>query len=316
MPHVSIKPEALFELFGLTITNSLLTTAIVTLLFIGLMLYYRSQVGKKKAQRSLFFYALNSVLQQLYGLFESVTGDKIKALYPLLACFFLFILLQNWFGLLPGVGSILVKPSLQHSNTATQQQGNNVTTEQSDTHAPEKKVVEPAGGHGAEVVVDEAHPEEGMAKVEEVAKEEAHDEVSASGAHEVHKIPLFRGGTADLNMTLALGIIAVIAVQFFGIKFLGLKTYLGKFFNFSSPIYFFIGILELVSEFSRAFSFSFRLFGNIIAGEILLVIIATLVPVLASFPFVVMETFVGLIQAVVFATLAAIFIKMAVTAHH
>jgi F-type H+-transporting ATPase subunit a len=267
MPHVSIKPEGLFEIFGITVTNSALTSVLASLLLIGIILYYFGQLNKKRSERGLFFYGLNAILNQLYTLFGSVTGESIKALFPLLACFFLFILMQNWFGLLPGVGSITIKPQVHEV-----QQPSVTGTEHLD---------------------------------KETAKESEHEE----------KVPLFRGGTADLNMTLALGIIAVIAIQFFGFTHLGVKQYLGKFFNFSSPIYFFIGILELISEFSRAFSFSFRLFGNIIAGEILLVIIATLVPVLASFPFVVMETFVGLIQAVVFATLAAIFIKMAITSH-
>jgi F-type H+-transporting ATPase subunit a len=300
MPHVSVKPEQITSLFGLSITNSLVTSLIVSALFAIMILYYNAQSKRPTNMRSGFYYLLNGLLRQIYTLFHSITEDKITYLFPLLGAFFFFILLQNWFGLLPGVGSILVKAPHEEKVSKADFKGEEAkegeyASETDMTHETDEEE-QPAAV--AESTVPPAKPEE------------------AHGAEKEHFIPLLRGGTADLNTTLALGILAVIAIQFCGVKFLGAKAYLGKFFNFKGPIDFFIGILEIVSEFSRAFSFSFRLFGNIIAGEILLVIIATLVPVLVSFPFVVMEIFVGLIQAVVFSTLAAIFIKMAITKAH
>ena len=92
-------------------------------------------------------------------------------------------------------------------------------------------------------------------------------------------------------------------------------SYLKKFFNFTNPIYFYVGILELISEFSKIISFSFRLFGNIFAGEVLLTVIAFLIPVIAPLPFLGLELFVGFIQAVVFAMLTAVFLKMATISH-
>jgi F-type H+-transporting ATPase subunit a len=129
---------------------------------------------------------------------------------------------------------------------------------------------------------------------------------------EGHKVfvPLFRSGTADLNTTLALAIIAMLIIQFSGLKTLGLN-YLKKFINLSSPIMFFVGILELVSEFSKVISFSFRLFGNIFAGEVLLTVIAFLMPVFAPLPFLGLELFVGFIQALVFSMLTAVFLSLA-----
>jgi F-type H+-transporting ATPase subunit a len=78
----------------------------------------------------------------------------------------------------------------------------------------------------------------------------------------------------------------------------------------------FVGILELMSEFSKIISFSFRLFGNIFAGEVLLTVIAFLVPVIAPLPFFFLELFVGFIQALVFTMLALVFIKGAITEAH
>lgn len=128
-------------------------------------------------------------------------------------------------------------------------------------------------------------------------------------------VPFFRGGTADLNITLGLAIFAVVSIQVYGYKTLGLK-YFKKFFDFSNPINFFVGFLELISEFARIMSFAFRLFGNIFAGEVLLAVIAFLVPVFASLPFMGLEIFVGFIQALVFATLTLVFINIATTSHH
>jgi len=129
------------------------------------------------------------------------------------------------------------------------------------------------------------------------------------------KLPLFRAATADLNTTLALGFLSIFMIQVFSIKELGFGKYLKKFINLSNPINAFVGILEIMSEFSKAISFSFRLFGNIFAGEVLLTVVAFLVPALASFPFLVFEFFVGFIQALVFSMLTAIFLSVAVTEH-
>lgn len=129
-------------------------------------------------------------------------------------------------------------------------------------------------------------------------------------------VPFIRGGTADLNTTLALAIIAVVMIQISGFATLGLG-YLKKFINFSSPIGFFVGLLELVSEVSRIISFAFRLFGNIFAGEVLLTVIAFFIPLLAPLPFIGLEFFVGFIQALVFSMLTAVFLSLATQkAHH
>ncbi len=233
MPEISIKAETVFTFFNIPITNSLLLSLAVFLAFTLIaIVYYRTSFNSKKSR---FYYFVNFLLKAIYQLFQSILKDKVDYFFPIIASFFIFILFQNWFGLLPGVGSILIN----------------------------------------------------------------------------HK-PLLRGDNADLNTTLSLAMISVVLIQIFGIKFLGFKAYIGKFITVKNPIAFFTGILEIVSEISKIISFAFRLFGNIFAGEVLLTIMAFLVPVLASFPFLLLEIFVGLIQALVFSMLTAVFISVAI----
>ncbi len=143
--------------------------------------------------------------------------------------------------------------------------------------------------------------------------------VTIEGVHEGHlvPIPVFRSMNADVNMTLAIAAISVVMTQIFGIAALGVAPYASKFFvnPLRDPIGCFVGILELIAECAKVVSFTFRLFGNIFAGEVLLVVISFLVPYVAPLPFLGLEIFVGFIQAFVFALLTLVFLKMAVTAH-
>ena len=128
--------------------------------------------------------------------------------------------------------------------------------------------------------------------------------------------PLLRPSTADLNTTLALTLISVIIVEITGVVALGFFRYTGKFINFSSPLNFVVGLIELVSELGRLVSLSFRLFGNIFAGEVLIAVIALFVPYIMPIPFMLFEIFVGFVQAVIFSLLTLFFIKLAVTPPH
>src|SRR3989344_5369246 len=247
-PHISIKGEALFDWNGFHVTNSLLATIIVTGLFVLIAFYYYSE--SKKTKKGPFYYVLNSFISMLYNLFYPILQTNTPMFFPLLGAFFFFILLNNWFGLIPGVGSVLLK-----------------------------------------------FVEEG----------------------EVHTAPLLRGGTADLNTTLALALISVLVTQYFGFSFLGFKSHIRKYLDISNPINFFVGILELILEFARIISFSFRLFGNIFAGEVLLSVVIFLLPTLFSFftfPMFGLELFVGFIQALVFTMLTAVFLSMAIHKAH
>ena len=127
-------------------------------------------------------------------------------------------------------------------------------------------------------------------------------------------VPLLRPPAADLNTTFALAVVAVVAVQIFGVMSLGIG-YFKKFFDFRGPIEFFVGILEIISEFARIISFAFRLFGNVFAGGVLLMVISFLIPVFAALPFYGLELFVGFVQALVFAMLTTVFLQMATLGH-
>jgi F-type H+-transporting ATPase subunit a len=158
--------------------------------------------------------------------------------------------------------------------------------------------------------------------------------ITAEGEH-VH---LLRGANTDINLPLALALISFVFVEYFGIRSLGFR-YLGKFINvgqlfrstgqllrgrfkaglgglFTGFIDVFVGILEGLSELIRIVSFTFRLFGNMTAGEILLLIVAFLVPWVLALPFYGLELLVGFVQALIFAGLTLVFVTLAVTSHH
>ena len=128
-------------------------------------------------------------------------------------------------------------------------------------------------------------------------------------------VPFFRSAASDINTTLALATITVFLIHMFAVGAIGIRAHIGKFFTFKGPIEFFVGILELVSEFAKIISFSFRLFGNIFAGEVLLIIIGFLAPFGAPIPFLMLEIFVVFVQALVFAMLTTVFISIAVADH-
>ncbi len=240
--HISLAAEPIFHIAGFPVTNSLFVAVMVTIILtvFSLVFYFKIKKIPLKTQGTL-----EIVLEFLLDLAESIGGKNGRKYLPLVFTFFIFILLCNWMGLLPGFGSI------------------------------------------------------GMTEIK--------------NGHEVF-VPLLRGATADLNMTLALALISFFAIQYFGFSALKLG-YLKKFFDFSSPVAFFTGILEIISELSKVISFSFRLFGNVFAGEVLLTVIIFLVPYVVPLPFVGLEIFVGLIQALVFSLLTLVFINTATIAH-
>ncbi|MEK7613952.1 MAG: FoF1 ATP synthase subunit a [Patescibacteria group bacterium] len=128
-------------------------------------------------------------------------------------------------------------------------------------------------------------------------------------------IPLLYPVNTDLNAPIALAIISFVVIEFAGIAALGFLKYFSKFVNFTSVIGFIVGIIELISEVARLITFSFRLFGNIFAGKVLILLALFFVPYIAPVPLVLYEAFVSVIQGAVFALLTLFFIKIAVTPH-
>lgn len=142
-------------------------------------------------------------------------------------------------------------------------------------------------------------------------------------AEEGKKIHLFRAAGTDINTPLAIAIISFIFVEFMGIRALGALKYLGKFIKVKKLIHgqvsgiidLFVGALELLSEFIRIVSFTFRLFGNMTAGEILLLVIVFLLPWGIAPLFYGLELLVGFVQALIFSGLTLVFVTMAVASH-
>lgn len=129
-------------------------------------------------------------------------------------------------------------------------------------------------------------------------------------------IPLLRSMNTDMNTTLALTIIAFVVIEVVGVATLGFLRYGKKFVNLSSVLGFMVGIIELFSEVARLVSYSFRLFGNIFAGEVMILVIQHFVPMVLPVPIMLFEVFVGFIQAAIFALLTLFFVKIAITEAH
>lgn len=121
-----------------------------------------------------------------------------------------------------------------------------------------------------------------------------------------------RSPSSDLNFTLALAIFSVVYINAMAVKHLGLLSYAKKFLDFRSPIAFFVGLLEAFSEITRTISLAVRLFGNLFAGEVLLLVMLALFPVLLPLPFLALEIIIGILQAFIFAMLVVVFYSMAV----
>jgi len=129
-------------------------------------------------------------------------------------------------------------------------------------------------------------------------------------------LPLFRAPTTDLNFTLALAAIAFLTIEITGIATLGFFKYAGKYVNLRSPIGFVVGLIEFMSNLGRLISFSFRLFGNIFAGEVMVLVASYFLPYVLPAPLMGFEMFIGLVQALVFAMLTLFFIKLAIMDPH
>jgi F-type H+-transporting ATPase subunit a len=136
-------------------------------------------------------------------------------------------------------------------------------------------------------------------------------------------IPWIRPATTDINLNLAMALIAVITSQAFGFYTLGPKEHLSKYinlrslfkFNFEGFVEFFVGLLDIISELARIISLAFRLFGNIFAGSVVLAVFAFLLPAIADIIFIPFEIFVAVVQALVFSLLTLVYLQGAVTSH-
>jgi F-type H+-transporting ATPase subunit a len=236
---VSFAAEPIFKLGFFNVTNAFLDTLLVDSLLIGIMVAINKKISliPGKIQN-----LIEMAIEALYDITESVAAERAPKIFPYLMSFFLFILLANWSGLIPGISAIGLK------------EGHNI-------------------------------------------------------------IPFLRPATSDLNTTLALALISLIATHIMSIKTTGIKDYIGRFVSLN-PINLYVGVLELVGEFTKIVSLSFRLFGNIFAGEIVLGTVGTIFAFIFPLPFLMLEVVVGLVQALVFSMLTMAFMAVLTTPHH
>lgn len=287
---LSIKAEELFHIGELTVTNSMLSAFIIVILLITFYAIYTKKLNLIPSSFQLF---LEWIIESIYSLVHNVLGEhKTKRIFPIIFSFFTLIIISNWFGLLPTTGSIGIA----------------------------EKSYKEGGSLGQLIVFNIGQ-----------SKEETHESDIAEENKKFHYelIPFFRSPSADLNFTIALAIIAFVLIQYNAITEGGLH-YLGKFFDYRVsilkgwkvalvPLTFSINFLwktlELILEFSKILSFSFRLFGNIFAGEVLLAVITSLSFGIITLPFLGFELFVGFIQSIVFIFLTMVFIRVSLDTH-
>lgn len=259
----TIFAEPILHIKDFPVTNSLLTSWLALFVIIGISLAVRLKMKKIPGKIQHIFEIL---IEGAMSLCDQVTNNRklTNKIFPIVFSLFVFILINNWVGILPFVGSI------------------------------------------------------GMNVIEE--------------GHEVF-VPFFRGGTADVNMTLALSLMIVIGSNVFGMIVVGVWKTFNKYVNISllgsiftkvrkdpsilivAPITFFVGILELIGEVAKVASLSFRLFGNIFAGEVLLASMAAIFAFILPGPFLFLEVFIGLIQALIFSLLATVYFTIAAEDH-
>lgn len=255
--------EPITHLGDFAITNSLMTSwiAVGIIILLSVAIRIKLKIIPKGIQN-----VFEALIEQALKLADQVTNDRKLSLkiFPLVFTIFIFILINNWLGIIPGVGSI--------------------------------GLIETA--HGESVFV-----------------------------------PFLRGATADINTTLALAIFAVIGSNIFGIAMIGLWNTFNKYFNirilfsiftkvrheptilFTAPITFAVGLIELVGEFAKVASLSFRLFGNVFAGEVLLASMSAILAFALPVPFIFLEIAVGVIQALIFSMLTLVYFTIAATNH-
>jgi F-type H+-transporting ATPase subunit a len=282
VPRAAIEVAA--EPIGLgPVTNAQFTSVILSIIIVVFALV----IGRNlKEKPSGVQNVVEVLIEALDSLVNSIAPKKwAPTFFPILATIFIYLLFANWFSLLtPLLGSFGIVHPAEH------------------------------GGIPVEKVTFITGSPETLHHEEEPAEEGA-----AEGGQEVMIVPIFRAPSSDLNLTFALALTTMVLVQVFGFWERGIG-YLGNFIRLGGfakkgimmgAIDFFVGVLEGVSEFAKIISFSFRLFGNVFAGEVILIVIPSLISLLLILIFFGLEIFVGFIQAFVFFILSLVFFSIA-----
>jgi F-type H+-transporting ATPase subunit a len=285
LPHIQLPAENVSQtpLFGnFYLTNTIVATLIADVILLLIAIAVTRAVRSGELIPKGIPGAIEAILEVINNLTESTAGKWAKSIFPFFATITLLVLVVNWMELIPGVDSIGRIEHAEHGGNPIEEVIPGVYT-----------LIKPSSEAAAEIL-DEGYT----------------------------LVPFVRVASTDLNFTVALALISISMTQVFGLRALG-ATYLTKFLNtggiFKRPVFgvidFAVGFLELISEFSKILSFSFRLFGNIFAGSVLLFVIGTLIPVFVQSLLLGLEFFVGLIQAVIFGMLTMVFMAQATQGH-
>jgi F-type H+-transporting ATPase subunit a len=308
-PTVTLPAEPTgMTIFGFQITNTILATLIadVILILIALLSVQRFVRSGSLVPKG-FYNAFEAIFEFLWNSVEGTTGKWAKRIFPIVGTIFLLIFVANMIKLVPGFESIGYLKEV-HKGTG---------------YAPVQLLQ--LGGLGI-YSIDKGQPvkpaQAAEAHTASGSEGESHGQTSGELCKACEVVPFLRGSATDLNFTVALAVIAVVMSQVMGVMAQGAGYFL-KFFNLPElisggifgMINFAVGILEAILEFAKILSFSFRLFGNIFAGALLLSIVGALTAVAVPAGLYLFEIFFGVIQAYVFFLLATVFMNMATVGH-
>ena len=342
LPAIQLPAEKVTDGFDTPIgkwdvMNTMITTWLAMLVLILVSLKIRSNLSDVPGRLQSLF---EVIMEFFLSLCEQIAGkEKARKFFPLVFTIFIFIIVANWMGILPGfgtVGRIAGPEEIAHHHDAHDYHdpalaGSAHESKDNEHHKDKAHGSSEAHGddHGSHLDSVKLHvfrdyegipiaalsPGSLQEELTFAEYEEKHGDIG-TGKRAGHLVPFLRSANTDLNMSLAIALVAMVMVHFWGFSILGFLGHAGKFISFKSgPIGFFVGILELISEFGRVISFTFRLFGNIFAGEVLLMAMAFLLPFIGILPLLGLELFVGLIQAFVFSMLTLVFAAMASVSH-
>jgi F-type H+-transporting ATPase subunit a len=310
LPAIVLPAEAIFKLGPFTVTNTIIATIIADIVLIVLAIAATRKMKDIPA-------GLQNIMEWFVEIFHNLNEDiagkaMVKKLFPIFMTILMFLLVANWMSLVPGVDSIGKLEPLEYAYQVA-----GITTGYKTVELP-LGIRSLSRAQGMYTLTSEDKARLDAEKEEAAAhggEEEAHHG-SDLGYYVV--APYVRPAATDLNVPLAIALISVVWTQIIGIQALG-GSYFRKFFmpamTGMKVIDLFVGLLELISEFAKIISFTFRLFGNIFAGAVLLFVMSFLVPFFVPLPFYGLELFVGFMQAFVFAILTLIFMSMAVVGH-
>jgi F-type H+-transporting ATPase subunit a len=320
---------------GFPITNSMVATLIVDAILIVLFLAATRRIRIVPSGIQNF---METIVEFLYNQAVQVAGANAPKVFPLGATVFLFVLFANYMELLPGIDTV---GYVRHPEEG-------ITAYELDPATPAGSPVvflNPRCPILTEADFEALDDAERQARVEAGCREEPiHAPAEGeSGEHAENPgwavVPTVRTASTDLNVTLAITLVVVVSIQIYGIQnhmphgragiaavLTGMRRYFGKFFNVSGlrkegpakifgAIDLFASIIEGFSELIKIVSFSFRLFGNIFAGTVLIFVIMFLVPYIGPVATLLLETFVGAIQAYVFMMLTLVFMNVAAQTH-